>query len=158
MAAVVERNQKEQMKSNHGTGGDTGCCGAAPLLGIFRLHPIFAILWLIIAAALIVTFVLWFIALVKYCKAYREYQERHGKPYQSPCESNKRTRILLQHLRRLGLLINKFVECIKPLFNAFGVCWYWIRSTHKRVTVMPNDGAKTRCDRQPTTKKGEYGK
>ena len=35
MAAAVGRNQKEQMKSKHGTGGDTGCRGAAPLLGEF---------------------------------------------------------------------------------------------------------------------------
>jgi hypothetical protein len=36
---MVERNQKEQMKSKHGTGRDTGCCGAAPLLGIIFSPP-----------------------------------------------------------------------------------------------------------------------
>jgi len=41
------------------------------------------------------------------CRAYREYEQAYGKPYQSPCESNKRTSITLQCLRRLGLLLSK---------------------------------------------------
>jgi hypothetical protein len=44
---------------------------------------------------------------MKYCRAYREYEQRYGKPYQSPCEANQRSRVLLQNFRRLGLLIDK---------------------------------------------------
>jgi hypothetical protein len=61
--------------------------------------------WCVIFIAWCVVLVLWVRALVAYLNAYREYQERHGKPYQSPCESNKFNRVLLHNLRRLGLVI-----------------------------------------------------
>src|SRR5260221_10709758 len=52
---------------------------------------------------------------MKYCKAYRDYEQNHGKPYYSPCERNKLTRVTLKHLRRLGLLLGdanrKRVDC-----------------------------------------------
>lgn len=50
-----------------------------------------------------IVFILWVRALVAYLNAYREYQQRHGEPYQSPCERNYFARVTLQCLRALFL-------------------------------------------------------
>jgi hypothetical protein len=57
--------------------------------------------------AWVTVFIFWLITLMKYCKAYREYEQSHGKPYKSPIEDDKLTGITLKYLRRLGLLISK---------------------------------------------------
>ncbi len=61
--------------------------------------------WLTLFIAWAVVLILWLFALFAYSKNYREYKKTHGKHYQSPCEKNKLTRLTLQFLRRLALLL-----------------------------------------------------
>ena len=58
---------------------------------------------LVLVSAWIIVFILWVRALVAYLNAYREYQKRHGEPYQSPCERNYLARVTLKCLRALFL-------------------------------------------------------
>ena len=74
-------------------------------LGVFGAGPILSAFWWILLIAWIIVFILWLRALMAYGKHYREYQQRYGEPYRSPLEANKRTRIMLQYLRRLEVLL-----------------------------------------------------
>ena len=90
----------------------TGLCTSQKLArksasgGFCDVRLLLLISFLILSGAWIVVFIRWLWVLMKYCKAYREYEQCHGKPYQSPCESNKRTGLILQNLRRFGLLLS----------------------------------------------------
>ena len=61
--------------------------------------------WCIVFVAWLVVLIMWLRALVEYAKGHRQYEQRHGKPYQGPSERNKPTRLLIQLLRRLGVLL-----------------------------------------------------
>jgi hypothetical protein len=78
--------------------------GSGDLLGVLVLiRNVLAIAWVIV-------FILWVRALVKYLHAYRDYEQSHGQPYQSPCEANQCSRVILQNLRRLGLLLSNLAK------------------------------------------------
>ena len=63
--------------------------------------------------AWIVVFIIWLRTLLKYCKAYRDYEQSCRQNNQDPvktfeavCKVNKCDGVLLQFCRRFGLLLN----------------------------------------------------
>ena len=73
------------------------------------------IIWLVLFVAWLVVLILWMRALAAYGKNYREYEQTYGKPYQSPSERNKLTRLTLHNLRRLYLLLDSLNKLLRLL-------------------------------------------
>ena len=111
--------------------------GSGDLLGIWL-----RVIWLILFVAWLVVLILWLWTLMKYCKAYRDHQQRYGQPYNSPCEANERARISLQCFRGLGLLIHKAIKRVQSLLNAFGWCGFSVWHKNRKQPNVQSSGTR----------------